>query len=321
MDGVLEVFVASVKAEAAGINSWEFRLSGGGDLPPFTAGSHIDLHLSNGLVRSYSLCNSPAETARYVVAINKDANSRGGSKHIHETLQAGTRIRISAPRNNFPLREDAPHTVLIAGGIGITPMLSMIHRLEALGRSWELYYSARTRELCAFQEELRAFESAAPGRVHINYDHEPGSKPTDIAALLRAAAEQAHFYCCGPNGMLKAFEEAAGAAAIAPERVHVEYFTAKEAASLDGGFAVVLRKSGATLAVEAGHTILDALMANQVDVPFSCMEGVCGTCAVDVLEGVPDHRDSVLTPQERASNKKIMVCCSGSKTPRIVLDL
>ncbi len=321
MADVLDVVVSSVKTEAHCIKSWEFRLPGGGDLPSFTAGAHIDLHLGNGMIRSYSLCNSPAEAARYVVAINKDANSRGGSKYIHETLKTGDTIKISRPRNNFPLAENASHTLLIAGGIGITPMLSMMHRLKALGRSWELHYSARTRELCAFQDELQSFECGNPQRVHINYDHEAGNAPTDIAALLRTASDQTHFYCCGPNGMLKAFEEAARATSISPERVHVEYFTAKEETAVEGGFAVVLRKSALTLEVQAGHTILDALIAHQVDVPFSCMEGICGTCVVEVLEGVPDHRDSVLTPQERASNKKITVCCSGSKTARLVLDL
>jgi tetrachlorobenzoquinone reductase len=318
---LIDVLIKSVTNEASDINAWEFRRADGGDLPPFTAGAHIDLQLPNGLVRSYSLCNSQDDRHRYVVAINKDPLSRGGSKFIHDTLKAGDKIKISAPRNNFALIEDAKHVVFFAGGIGITPIWSMIQRLEKLGRSWEIYYSARLRQMCAFKEHLEALEKQKPGRVNFNFDQEPGSKMTDLRALMTKVPTDAHLYCCGPSPMLKAFEAAAKEAGRLDDHVHVEYFAAKEAAAVDGGFTVVLQRSNKSFVVPPGKTILDTLLANNFDVAFSCTEGVCGTCATTVLEGVPDHRDAVLTASERASNKMMLICCSGSKSARLVLDL
>lgn len=317
----IEVVVTAVQEQAQGICSWEFRRPDGGELPPFTAGAHVDLHLANGLNRSYSLCNSQADRDRYVVGIANDPNSRGGSKFIHESLKIGDRIQISAPRNNFPLVENAPLTVFIAGGIGITPMYCMIQRLETLGRPWQLYYSTRVRALCAFKPALEALEAKQPGRVHFNFDQEPGGKITDLKALIASKPAGTHFYCCGPTPMLKAYESSAKELGRPEPEIHVEYFSAKEEASTAGGYTVVLQRTGKSFEVAPGKTMLDVLLANNIDVAYSCLEGVCGTCETRVLEGVPDHRDAVLSPEERASNKTIMVCCSGSKTPKIVLDL
>jgi tetrachlorobenzoquinone reductase len=317
----IEVLVKAVTNEAQGINAWEFQSVSGQELPPFTAGAHIDLQLSNGMVRSYSLCNSQDDRHRYVVAINKDPASRGGSKFIHETLRPGDRLKITPPRNNFPLVEDAKHVVFIAGGIGITPMFGMIQRLEKLGRSWEIFYSARVQEMCAFKSALEELEAKKAGRVHLNFDQAPGGKMLDLNALISRLPADAHYYCCGPNPMLKAFEGACAAAGRPQVQVHVEYFTAKEEASVEGGFTVVLQRSGKSFEIPPGKTILDTLLDNKIDVPFSCMQGVCGTCEIKVLEGIPDHRDSVLTPDEQASNKTTMICCSGSKSPKLVLDL
>jgi ferredoxin-NADP reductase len=321
MPDSIEVLVASVTHEAQGIQSWEFRRSDRCELPPFTAGTHIDLHLANGLVRSYSLCNSQDEQHRYVVAINRDLQSRGGSSFIHATLKSGDRITISPPRNNFPLVEDAHHVVFIAGGIGITPIFSMIQRLEKLGRSWELHYSARLRQMCAFKERLEALEQQKPGRVHFNFDQEPGGKLTDIKAVISTVPADAHLYCCGPNPMLQAFEAAANELGRPRGQVHVEYFTAKEEAAVAGGFTVVLARSKKSFEILPGKTILDTLIENDVDVPSSCKEGICGTCETPVLEGIPDHRDSVLSPEDQATNRTMMICCSGSKTAKLVLDL
>jgi tetrachlorobenzoquinone reductase len=315
----LEVVVKNVASEAQGISVWEFESISGEDLPPFTAGAHIDMHLSNGLVRSYSLCNSQDDHHRYVVAINNDASGRGGSKFIHETLRVGDQLKITTPRNNFPLVEDADHVVFIAGGIGITPIYGMIQRLEQLGRSWELHYSARVPEMCAFKDKLVMLDRH--GRVHFNFDHLPGGKVLDLNRLIGTLPFDAHYYCCGPNPMLRAFESACIAAGIPSERVHVEYFTAREAASTEGGFTVVLQRSGKSFEISAGNTILDTLLANDVAVPYSCMQGVCSTCETRVIDGVPDHRDSVLSPEEQASNKTMMICCSGSKSKTLVLDI
>lgn len=288
-------------------------------LPPFSAGAHIDLHLNTPqgpLVRSYSLLNDPRETHRYCLGINRDAKSRGGSSHVHELLRVGEVLTISAPRNHFPLDETAPHNVFIAGGIGITPMLSMIARSQALGTPWTLYYAARTREHAGFLERL---ENAAGGQVALNFDQAPGGKVLDLNAIVATLPAGAHVYCCGPIPMLQAYE--AATAGLPSGRVHKEYFAAKGAPASEGGFTVELARSQKTLQVPAGKTILDCLIEIHAEPTFSCREGICGTCEVRVLEGTPDHRDMVLSDSERAADNRMMVCCSGAKSPKLVLDL
>jgi len=300
--------------EAPEIHSYELRPPSGGELPAFTAGAHIDLTLPSGLVRSYSLVNPQSEHHRYVIAIQKDRASRGGSRWLHENLRVGDLVAVAGPRNNFALNEAAPHSVLIAGGIGITPIVSMIDRLESLGRRWQLVYCARKRAGIAFASGLEK-----KPQVRFNFDEEPGGRILDIAALVAAAPADAHLYCCGPLPMLEAFERATER--LPRERVHVEYFTAKEAAAREGGFTLVLAKSGREVPVPAGKTILEALKGVGIDVPHSCTEGICGTCETRVVDGTPDHRDLILTPEERTASMTMMVCCSGSKSERLVLDL
>ena len=310
----LSLRIVSATWEAPNIVSYELRPPEGGELPPFTAGAHIDLSLPNGLVRSYSLVNSQSERHRYVIAVQKDRASRGGSKWVHENFRVGELLTANGPRNNFALEEAAEKSVFIAGGIGITPILSMTERLSALGRDWELVYCARKRAGTAFLESLQR-----KPQVRFNFDEEPGGKMLDIAAVVKAAPANAHFYCCGPLPMLEAFEQATRD--LPRERVHVEYFTAKAPPAVEGGFTVVLARKGLTIAVAPGKTILETLRDHGVDVPYSCTEGVCGTCETRVLEGVPDHRDLILTEAERASNKTMLICCSGSKSEKLVLDL
>ncbi|MBN9429915.1 MAG: oxidoreductase [Burkholderiales bacterium] len=317
---LLPVQLRAIRYEAEGISTFEFRSTGAQPLPPFTAGAHIDLHLASGLVRSYSLCNSQDESDRYVVGVNRDRNSRGGSRLMHDTLKVGTVLNISAPRNNFPLDETAPHSMLIGGGIGITPMLCMLRRLESLGRPWTLHYCARNRASAAFVDELTALQAGSKvGTLHLHFDDESNGQFLSLQKVVAEAPAGAHFYCCGPLPMLAAYEEATRD--LPPGRMHVEYFSAKEAPSTSGGFVVELANSGKTIEVPEGKTILDMLLDAGVDVPYSCMEGVCASCETRVIEGVPDHRDLVLTKEEQASNKVMMVCCSGSKSPKLVLDL
>jgi tetrachlorobenzoquinone reductase len=314
----LLVRVKSVTYEAERIHSYELRPRDGGELPPFAAGAHIDLKLPNGMSRSYSLVNPQGERHRYVIAVANDAASTGGSRYIHERLRAGDTLHITPPQNNFALVEDATHSVLIAGGIGITPIWCLVQRLVELGRSWELHYSARTHAAAAFLEPITALQAVNPQRVVLNFDFEPGGKPLDLAAIVNRAGDDAHLYCCGPTGMLEAFERAAK---VRPrERVHVEYFSAKEALAKGGGYTVVLAKSNVKVFVNEGESILDALRGAGVDAPFSCTEGVCGSCEMRVLEGIPDHRDMVLNDAERAANKSMMICCSGAKSETLVLD-
>jgi vanillate O-demethylase ferredoxin subunit len=314
-----EVLVKRISYEAERINSYELIARTGGALTPFTAGSHIDLHLPNGMLRSYSLVNDQRERHRYVIAVNRDAESRGGSSCIHDRLRVGDIMTISAPRNNFALHEDVEHSILIAGGIGITPLLSMIRRLEALGRRWELFYAARTQAAAAFLEELAAFRSDRPSRVYVDFDDERSGRLFDLPAIVERAPAHAHLYCCGPIPMLTAFETAT--AGRPADCVHVEYFQARETPAVEGGFDVKLARSNRTIAVEAGKTILDALLDAGITVNHACAEGVCGTCETRLLEGIPDHRDQFLSKEEQAANKSIMLCCSGAKSRTLVLDL
>ena len=314
-----EVRVKRISFEAENINSYELVSPTGGDLAPFTAGSHIDLHLPNGMIRSYSLVNDQNERHRYVIAVNKDAASRGGSALIHETVRAGDLITISCPRNNFALQENASHSVMIAGGIGITPLLSMIRRLEVLGRSWELFYAARTRLTAAFLDDLKALRPEVGLNLHVNFDQEPSARLLDLPSIVKAARSDAHLYCCGPVPMLEAFEVAA--ADRPAGHAHVEYFKAREKPAVEGGFEVKLARSKRTITVQPGQTILDALLDAGIHASYACAEGVCGTCETRVVEGIPDHRDLFLGKEEQEANKTIMICCSGSKSPTLVLDI
>ena len=318
-ESTMQVRVKRIAYEAESVNSYELVSPSDSKLAPFTAGSHIDLHLSNGMIRSYSLVNDQAERNRYVIAVNKDAASRGGSAFVHETLRAGDVITISTPRNNFGLQENADHSVLIAGGIGITPLLSMVRRLEALGRSWELFYAARTRRSAAFLDELNSLKPPSCANLHVNFDQEPAGRMLDLAEIVRRAPDKAHLYCCGPVPMLEAFEAASRDRSA--EQVHVEYFKAREKPAAEGGFEVRLARSNRTIKVEAGKTILNALLDAGIAVNYACTEGVCGTCETRVIEGLPDHRDLFLGKEEQATNKTMMICCSGSKSGTLVLDL
>jgi len=310
----LKLIVKSATLEAPDIHTYDLRALDGSELAPFTAGAHIDLTLPNGLIRSYSLINPQSERHRYVIGVQKDRATRGGSRWVHENLRPGVVVTINGPRNNFALNESAQKSIFIAGGIGITPIMSMTQRLNEIGREWELIYCSRKRSATAFVENLER-----QARVRFNFDEEPGGKMLDVATVVRAAPADAHLYCCGPLPMLAAFEEAAKD--LPRERVHVEYFSAKEPPALGGGFKVVLAKSGREFLVPPGKTILDSLLDAGLDIPYSCMEGVCGTCETKVLEGIPDHRDLILTEQEHAAGKTMMICCSGAKSETLVLDL
>jgi tetrachlorobenzoquinone reductase len=298
---------------AEGVNFYEFRDPSGAALPRFEAGAHVDVHLPTGIMRQYSLVNPQVETDRYLIGVKHDTASRVCSRYMHRDLRVGTLLQTSRPRNNFPLAEAAAHSVFVAGGIGVTPIRCMIARLRALDRPWELHYAVRQR-----QEALFGDEFAGP-RVHLHVDEETPGVFLDIAAIERAAGPDAHFYCCGPLPMLKAFE--AATAGRPADQVHVEYFTSDQPLAQEGGFTVRLAKSGRDIAIAPGKTILDAVRDAGIEAPFSCGQGVCGACETKVLDGVPDHRDMILSPAEKASNKTMMICCSGAKTANLVLDI
>jgi vanillate O-demethylase ferredoxin subunit len=313
------VRVVQMRYEAPTVLSMELAHPDGAELPPFTAGAHIDLRLAPDCTRSYSLLNNSSERHRYVVAVHFDPESRGGSRHVHERLRVGDLLAITAPDNHFPLDENAAHSILIAGGIGITPLLSMARRLNELGRPWDMFYAARSRRSAAFVRDLEDTSGAGAGRLHLYFDDESGGGAPDLSRIVAAAQPDSHFYCCGPAPMLDAFRRLMQD--VAPVRVHFEYFAAAQEAATEGDFELVLAKSGKRVEVPAGKTLLQAIIDAKVDVNYACSQGVCGTCLTTVLEGEPDHRDNYLTDEERASNSMIMVCCSGSKSARIVLDL
>lgn len=321
LEEILQVRVKTITFEAEGILSYELRpVAPRRELPAFSPGAHIDLHLSNGLIRSYSLFNSQEQGNCYRVAVNLDANSRGGSRFMHRSVSAGDILTISVPRNNFSLHEQADHTVLIAGGIGITPLYAMLQRLEDMGRKWTLYYSTRSRKNTAFINEIEAVSAASHhGRVVFHFDQESAGSYLNFSDIVASEPASTHFYCCGPLPMLEAFESAT--AALPDDRVHVEYFAAKESADTSGGFTVELARSGASYSVPAGKTVLDVLIEEGHQPLYSCQEGICGTCEVAVLEGEPDHRDLVLSAKQQKENRSMMICCSGCKGERLVLDL
>lgn len=306
--------VQAVRLEADSIVSIELRDPRGADLPAFSAGAHVDLRLPNGLVRSYSLCGDPRRSDRYTVAVNRDTASRGGSSWIHENLRVGQMIPVTPPRNNFELHEDAEHSVFIAGGVGITPLLAMIRRLTVLGKPWTLWFATRTQSQMAFTEEIEALAGDL-GTVHLHYDEESRTF-LDLDAIVAQAPAGSHFYCCGPLPMLKAFE----AVDMPRELRHIEYFQNDAAPDTEGGFEVELTESGVTLQIPEGKSILDTMMDAGIDVPYSCTEGICGTCETRVLSGEPDHRDLVLTDSEKESGEVMMICVSGSKSDRLVLE-
>ncbi len=309
----LAMIVASVDEIAVGCRMITLRPAEPALLPATEAGAHVGVHLPNGVLRQYSLLEAEAAPEAYRIAVKRDPASRGGSAYIFDHLAIGDHVQVDAPRNNFPLDAQAAHSVLIAGGIGITPIMAMIRTLEASGRGWTLHYAARAREEAAFASALASYPN-----VHLHFDAEQAGAVLPIAAIVEAAPEDAHLYCCGPALMLAAFETAA--AAIAPDRVHVEYFVATHEAAIDGQFLVELARSRLELVVAPGQSILEAIREAGVEVVSSCEEGVCGACETRVLAGVPDHRDAILSERERAANTTMFICCSGCKGDRLVLD-
>jgi ferredoxin-NADP reductase len=310
----IEVVLTAIRMAARDTNLYSFARPDRKALPAAEPGAHIGLILPNGIERQYSLVHADPELSEYVIGVKRDANSRGGSVFMHDLLRVGSKISIVPPRNNFPLKEDCESVVLIAGGIGITPIYCMAQRLIEKGRPWQLYYSCRSRLDAAFLDEL-----AQRSEVHFHFDDEEEGRFLNVAAIVEGLPKTAHLYCCGPAPMLSAFE--AATAHWPPEQIHVEYFTPKFAAAQEGGYVVELARSKREFTVPPGKSILQIVREAGIEVPHSCEEGVCGACETRVISGIPDHRDTILTESERKENATMMICCSGSKSPRLVLDI
>lgn len=311
----LRVIVAAIDEVADGVKLYALRQAAGGLLPQAEPGAHIDVFLPDGLVRQYSLLRSGPAPDCYQIGVKRQGDGRGGSRMLHDTLGVGAPLEIGRPRNNFALAETAANTVLIAGGIGVTPLWSMAGRLTELCRPWSMHYFCRSEAELIVPHDMRSQFA----RVRTRFSGSMPRRASDIADIVNAAPVDAHLYCCGPLSMLKDFEIAT--AHLPDDRVHTEYFSSDVEVAKEGGFAVELARSGLRLQVQPGQTIVEALAGAGVEVLSQCTQGYCGTCETRVLSGVPDHRDVVLTRAEKASNTTMMVCCSRSLSEKLVLDL
>lgn len=309
----IKIVVSERDIVAYGVVRFEFRSPVGADLPEWSPGAHIDVHLP-AMIRQYSLCGDPRDRDRYAIAILKQPDGRGGSRYMHDLLEVGNTLTISAPRNNFEL-VDAAGYCFVAGGIGITPILPMINAAISRKRPWKLVYGGRNTESMAFRELLIEYGPA----VEIAPEDQFGQ--LDLRSIVDHLPPDHLLYCCGPEGLLAAIERTVPAEGL--DRLHLERFA--KAGELhkrdDVAFTVECQESGGMVIVPAGVTILDALIGAGIDANFDCREGTCGTCELDVLDGVPDHRDSILSPHERKVATIIFPCVSRAKSPGLVLDV
>ncbi|MGI5224713.1 PDR/VanB family oxidoreductase [Actinoallomurus sp. CA-142502] len=299
---------------ALGVVEFELRPVDGDELPSWRPGAHIDVVTGAGIVRQYSLCGDPADRTGYRIAVLRQADSRGGSAWLHERLHEGDEVLVSGPRNHFPL-ETGPGYVFLAGGIGLTPLLPMIRRVAADGADWTLHYGGRTRASMAYVDDLQAIDAS---RVLLFPSDECGL--IDLDSALDNVDREAYVYCCGPESLIRAAETVCARRGM---RLRTERFSPKDidSSSTDSPFTVRIASTGADLAVPADRSIVDVLIEAGIDILTSCEEGTCGTCETAVLDGRPDHRDSVLTEEEQAAGDRILPCVSRSRTPQLVLDL
>jgi ferredoxin-NADP reductase len=313
----IDVRVLATEHPADGILTLTLGADDGLDLPNWTPGAHIELVLPSGLVRQYSLCGSPRDST-YTVSVLREPAGRGGSAEIHDTIATASKIRLRGPRNHFPFVPSSTY-LFIAGGIGITPLLSMIQAAEESRAAWTLVYGGRSRSSMAFLDQLQSYP---PGRVVLVPEDEQGR--LELPAVLAAATTDTQIYCCGPGGLLDAVEARCAERNLS-DRLHIERFAAptilRRSLACDESFDVRLEQSGVTLNVSSDQSILDALEDADIEADYSCTEGFCGSCEVRVLAGRPDHRDSVATPEQHDSESTMMICVGRSKSPMLVLDL
>ncbi|SHF50314.1 vanillate O-demethylase ferredoxin subunit [Marinomonas polaris DSM 16579] len=318
---MIPVVVRNVVTEAQGVVRLVLGSEDGSDLPSFDAGAHIDLHLPSGLIRQYSLCRIQPEAQYYEIAVLKDPQSRGGSAEVHR-LKIGDTLLISTPKNHFPLMDTTRHSVLIAGGIGVTPILPMAQQLQKMGLSFEFHYCARSPETAAFSSALESASFA--DKMQFHYSEVAGSSQMDVVSVLSRHANDSELYICGPASFIDYVLLQAKMLGWPEDRLHREFFAAPildENVSENTAFKVKIHSTGEIFDVGVDQSIFEALDENGIFLAVSCESGVCGTCQTGVIDGVPDHRDVFLTDKEHAQGKLIMPCCSRSKTPVLELDL
>lgn len=315
----IEMVVRSVTDEAKFVRSYELAYQNDGELPAHHPGAHLAVHLPNGITRQYSLFDEPGVKRSYRIAVLNDPKSRGGSRYMHENVAVGDRLKVSGPFNLFPMATRARSALLIAGGIGVTPILSMAHELHSAGLPFALHYCARNEEEAAFVEFLR---NKAPfsSRVTMHFDGGDPRNGLNLTQLLESPVDGCHVYCCGPNGLMNAVE--AASSNWASGTVHFERFSVETGTFTENkAFKIFLKRSALELDVPPEKSILTVLNEAGFQIDTVCEQGVCGACMTDVLEGVPDHRDQILTDEEKKANDVITVCCSRAKSAKLVLDI
>ena len=316
---MMKVKIERIVDEALDIRSFRLVRSDGQPLDSYEPGAHVDLTGPTGVTRQYSLCSPPQDRRAYLVAVKKEAQSRGGSLALHEQVEEGMELEMGAPRNLFRLDPTATEHVLFAAGIGVTPLLSMAYRLAESGQPYRLHYFARSPEYAAFSTLLA---DTFADRVQFHYGVEPGDMDAALSESLSQAGSAAHVYTCGPGPFMNKVVEVASRSRC-DDAIHLEHFQADPAANAgpSGGFEVELASSGVVLQVPADASLVDVLQAYGCDIDTECREGICGTCIVEVLDGVPEHRDNCLSNKEKAGNKQICACVSRALSARLVLDL
>jgi vanillate O-demethylase ferredoxin subunit len=313
----ITVVVTEKWEEARGVFCFNLASQLPQSLPAVEPGAHVDVEIKAGLVRQYSLCQ-PRGSSHYQIGVLKDAGSRGGSRELADNVVVGATLRISTPRNHFALAEPATHSILIAGGIGITPILAMAEKLHESAQSFELHYGARSRETAAFFQRLNETHSAY--RTCFAFDD--CAQKLDLGEILATPRPGHHVYVCGPSGLIDAVLRTTKEQGWPDGSVHREYFAAVVDDSLPNDeIEVTAARSGLTVMVPSGTSVAAALIEAGVDVPTFCEQGVCGSCLTNVLEGVPDHRDQYLSDRDKAQNDQMLLCCSRAKTPALVLDI
>ena len=317
--GMFKVRVAEVLEETSNIKSFRLKRADGAPFDPYPAGAHIDVVGPTAVVRQYSLCSPPEELDDYVVAVKLEPESRGGSLALHDHVQVGHELEISAPRNLLSVAEDADRHILVAAGIGVTPMISIAYHLHKAGEEFELHYFARSREEAAFCELLEK-RSGFGERVHFHFGLQREQQPAVLDGAFSRLGAASHVYTCGPQGFMERVRESA-ASVIPEDNVHVEHFQAGEPVDIAGDTPFEVELDDEVYEVPVGQSIVQVLADNGVEVDTSCREGICGTCIMGVLKGEPDHRDQCMSSSEKKANDQIAACVSRSKSPRLVLEL
>ncbi|MCG2624353.1 PDR/VanB family oxidoreductase [Arthrobacter sp. I2-34] len=317
--GMFRVKVSEILEETDHIKSFKLVRADGKGFDPYLAGAHIDIVGPTNVVRQYSLCCPPYDLDAYLVAVKRETESRGGSAALHDQLDIGSELEVSAPRNLMQVAETGDRHVLVAAGIGVTPMISMAYQLEREGRSFELHYFARSRELAAFTELLEERCGFAE-KVRFHFGIPRDEQPAVLQEILTGLTGGSHVYTCGPEGFMERVLFLAGPV-VGEENVHIEHFQAGELADTSGdtGFEVEL-DSGEVFEIPADRSIVEVLQENGVPVDTSCKEGICGTCVMGVLEGEPEHRDNCLSASEKRANDQIATCVSRARSARLILE-